>query len=355
MEIERLIQATVGSYVNRHADHRLLAGMLTCFACLPSLLASSITAGNILVPLAPYGIQELKPGTLVKVQTIPLPSEYIFASGGSEISTVLVRSSDHHIFANVRDHAHSDIPTLLELDSSGAFISAMHPEFGAHTLDQLIFDPSDSTQATVLGPVFKGSGLPWDVDALKPSTSVVSVKVSLGGAIFHGIARDSLGNIYVGNSATGIIEEYSSLGKHLKAFAKVTDAGSSPLILGMSFDDTDNLYIAQGPTHKILKFSSSGVFLHAFTAPHILDPYGVFFNHADHLLYVGGVAHPVITVLKTDGTFVTDDFSTNVIYGGSGIGQATVVPGLAPSTGGCTMLLSPVVYLGVTYHKICGF
>ena len=388
MKNKQLIEATVVSCGNRHVRDRLLAGILTCFACIPALLAHPITPGDILIPLAPHDIQELKPGTLVKVQTIPLPSGYIFH--GSQVSTVLVRSSDHHIFANVRDHAHSDMPTLLELDSSGGFISALHPESGTIALHQLIFDPADSTQETVLGPVFKSSGGFGDVDALKPSTFSVSVKLSLADANFAGIARDSLGNIYVGNYITGIIEEYSSLGAYIKAFAKVTDAGSSHTILGMTFDDTDNLYVAQSDAHKVLKFSSKGVFLAAFMYPHSVAPIGVFFNHADHLLYVGDDGLPFITVLKTDGTFVTDDTSgPNVLYpAGTSVGQATVVPGLVPPTGGCStaavsvyssgcaassiplpivcalsptlvtptppvVYFGPVVDLGVTYYAYC--
>ena len=119
-----------------------------------------------------------------------------------------------------------------------------------------------------------------------------------------------------------------------KDFAKIADAGTgfTKSMSRMTFDTGGNLYVAQDPSHEILKYSSGGVFLSAFTATHVLHPAGVFFNPGDGFLYIGNFANQVLTVLKTDGTFVADDFTTNALPAGGVLGEATVVPALTSAT-----------------------
>ena len=325
-------------------------GLLLGLACTSAVVAVPITTGNILMPDAGAGIEELMAGTLVKVQTIPLPSGYSFAAGGNTPASVLV-SGDHHIFVNAIDAGAGSKPALLTLDSTGAFVSAMHPEFPTATfLDQLEFDPADPTQKTVLGGI-DDSG---DVVAMNPFTSSITTKITAAGATVHGLALDAAGDIYVGDASSGAINEYSSSGTLIKTFTTVLHAGTHAQE-GMTIDAAGNLYVTQATSFSVLKYDSTGAFVAAFTGGHIVDPWGVYLNPVDGLLYVGNSAtgSPVVTILHTDGSLVADDFSTNKLSG-SFVGEATVVPALTglttpePSTGA---LLGFALGLGLVVRR----
>jgi DNA-binding beta-propeller fold protein YncE len=305
------------------ADYGWLAGVLIYVASGSWLFASPITTGNILMPDAGAGIQELAAGTLAKVQTISLPAGYSFAAGGNTPATVLV-SGDHHIFVNVIDAGAGSKPALLTLDSSGAFVSVLHPELPlASFLDQLVFDPADPTKTTVLGGV-NDSG---NVDAMHPFTPAISTKISTVGATVHGMALDTSGNIYVGDASSGVIKKYSSSGTFIADFTTVLHS-STHAQEGMTLDAGGNLYVTQATSSSVLKYDSTGTFVTAFTGFHIFDPWGVYFDPIDGFLYVGNSGgSAVVTILKTDGTFVADDFSSFKLTG-SFVGEATIVPPL---------------------------
>ena len=99
-----------------------------------------------------------------------------------------------------------------------------------------------------------------NVDAMNLFTSSVSAKIPHAGEFLHGIATDHSGNIYVGDTDTGVIKVYSSSGAFIKDFTTVTHAGSHSME-GMTLDDSGNLYVTQATSWTVLKYSSSGTLL----------------------------------------------------------------------------------------------
>jgi hypothetical protein len=88
----------------------------------------------------------------------------------------------------------------------------------------LAFDPLDSTRSTVLGG---GSSA---ILAADPYDGGQASRIAASGAAYTGLAIDSAGHIYAGNSATGQILQYLSDGTKGTLFADVGQlTGSSEI------------------------------------------------------------------------------------------------------------------------------
>jgi hypothetical protein len=288
---------------------------------------------------APFGsIQERVPGSsFTFVQSIPLPTGYHYST--SQLTSVIVRSTDHHIFTNVLDTTSGgSTPAVLELDSAGAFVAVKDnslPTGGG--INQLRFDPLDSTMATVLAGV---SGLSsHEVDTFNPDVGTQGTKFALSGALFKGLALDSSSNIYASDAATGKVEKYTSAGTFIADF---TTAASDHTLTGMSFDTLGNLYVGQHDSSDVLKYTSGGSSLAAYTGSGLIDvPPGVFFNPGDSLLYVPAGALDFMVKMHTDGTSAT---FTTMDSGATGIGIPAIVPTLTtPEPGTAGLCLSGIM------------
>jgi hypothetical protein len=303
-----------------------IASLLAAFASGAS--AGPIGTGDMLIPIvssigAPFGsIQERVPGpSFTLVQTIPLPTGYHYTTG--QLTSVIVRSTDHHIFTNVLDTTSGgSTAAVLELDSTGAFVAVKDnslPTGGS--INQLRFDPLDPTMATMLAGV---SGLSsHEVDAFNPDAGTQGTKFSLSGALFKGLALDSSSNIYASDAATGKVEKYSSAGAFIADF---TTATSDHTLTGMDFDTLGNLYVGQHDSSDVLKYTSAGAFVAAYTGSGLIDlPTGVFFNPGDSLLYVPDLGSTFMIKMHTDGTSAT---ATAMDSSAGGIGIPTIVPAL---------------------------
>ena len=320
-----------------------LALLLAVFASRAS--GGAISTGDMLIPLIsstanPFGsIQERVPGSsFTLVQTIPLPAGYHYTTG--QFTSVIVRSSDHHIFTNVLDTTSgSSVAAVLELDSTGAFVAVKDnslPTGG--NINQLCFNPSDASQATVLGGV---SGLSsHEVDTFNPDAGTQTTKFSLTGSLFKGLALDSASNIYASDAETGKVEKYSSAGAFIADF---TTAASDHTLTGMDFDTAGNLYVGQHDTSDVLKYASTGSLLAAYTGSGLIDlPTGVFFYPGDSMLYVPDLGSSLIIKMHTDGTSAT---SIAPDSSAGGVGIPTIVPTSTPEPGtglicfGCITLL----------------
>ena len=315
--------------------------------------AGPITSGDMLIPIisspsSPFGsIQERVPGSsFTLVQTIPLPTGYHYTSG--QFTSVIVRSSDHHIFTNVLDTTSGgSVAAVLELDSSGAFVAVKDnslPTGG--NINQLRFDPADSSGATVLGGV---SGLSsHEVDKFNPDAGTQSTKFSLAGALFKGLALDSSSNIYASDAATGKVEKYSSAGAFIADF---TTAATDHTLTGMDFDTAGNLYVGQHDSSDVLKYTSGGAFTAAFTGSGLIDlPTGVFFNPGDSLLYVPDLGSAFMIKMHTDGTSAT---ATAMDSSAGGIGIPTIVPTVTPEPGAAGICLVGAMLLMLTRRPRC--
>jgi hypothetical protein len=299
---------------------------LVLAVCASLASGGPITIGDMLIPVVsstsnPFGsIQERVPGTIFTlIQTIPLPTGYHYTTG--QLTSVIVRSTDHNIFTNVLDSTSGTaVPAVLELDSTGAFVAVKDnslPTGG--NVNQLVFDPADPTLATVLAGV---SGLSsHEVDTFNPDAGTQGTKFSLSGALFKGLAIDSSGNIYASDAETGKIEKYTSAGIFIVDF---TTAASDHTLTGMDFDTAGNLYVGQHDASDVLKYTSTGAFVAAYTGSDLIDlPTGVFFNPGDSLLYVPALGSDFIVKMHTDGTSATF-FTLDASAGGIGI--PTIVP-----------------------------
>jgi|SRR5579863_649516 len=295
--------------------------------------ATSITTGDLLVPfVSGSSILEFAPGSLASpVLTIGLPSGYTYTTG--QIESVIVRSSDQHIFTNV---LHDGIGTVLELDSSGAFVAALASPSSSF-VNQLVFDPSDPTHSTVLAGNTSGSAV-HEVDKFDPDAGTTGTKFTQASAVFTGLAIDSTGLIYVSNENTGVVEQYSGAGVFIEHFATIASA-TSPMtsdmsLTGMTFDSLGDLYVGQDTSGYILKFSGSGGYLASFGTD-VLHPEGPFYNPGNSLLYIGSKSTSFLTTIKTDGTSAAETSMGST----TGVGIPTIVPAVTvpepASVGSC--------------------
>jgi len=335
----------------RHALY--LASLFAVFASRAS--AGSISSGDMLIPIisssgSPFGsIQERVPGTsFTLVQTIALPTGYHYTTG--QFTSVIVRGSDHHIFTNVLDTTSGgSVSAVLELDSSGAFVAVKDNSLATGgNINQLRFDPLDSTGSTILGGVAGLSS--HEVDTFNPDAGTQGTKFSLTGALFKGLAMDSSSNIYASDAATGKVEKYSSAGVFTADF---TTAASDHTLSGMSFDTAGNLYVGQHDSSDVLKYTSLGGFTASYTGSGLIDiPTGVMFNPGDSQLYVPDLGSAFMITMHTDGTSAS---SFDLDSSAGGIGIPGIVPAAVPEPGTAAIYFGGMILLLLRRrHVVCG-
>jgi uncharacterized protein (TIGR03437 family) len=292
-----------------------IAGVVPC--CNPT------GAGHLLFPnVGLNALQEFDAAGRAVVNTIPLPAPFTYS--GSVVETVRIRHSDGGILTNAGANGTN---AVVALSSSGQFVAAEQVSGGP--VQQLAFDPLDSTQSTVLA----GSPSSADIIAVDPYSGAESTRISQQGANFTGLAIDSQGRVYAGNSATGQIFRHLPNGTQGSLFADVQQATGSSEIDALAIDSSGNVYAAQSSSNRIAVFSNKGSFLNLFKDPGFNQNASVYFNPADGLLYAGNLADDALTILTTAGTPVAV-----VHMGGRTVGVPDVVPAAPTPTQGLMQL-----------------
>ena len=120
--------------------------------------------------------------------------------------------------------------------------------------------------------------------------TVVKIDSSGVGTVFissitnpAGLAFDSLGNLYVANANSNLIEKFSSTGTDLGVFASTGMNNPAAMV----FDGSGNLYVANRAINTVEKFSSAGTDLGVFAdaSDGLSIPTGLAFD-ASGKLYV---------------------------------------------------------------------
>ena len=293
---------------------------------------NSTGAGHLLFPnVGLNALQEFDPVKLAVVNTIPLPAPFTYA-GSLTIETARIRKSDGGILTNAYTNGTS---AVLALSNTGQFVAA--EEVPNPFVQQLVFDPLDGTQSTVLA----GSPFSPDVIAVSPYSGSLSTRISQQGANFIGLATDSVGRLYTGNFATGQVFRYLPDGTQGSLFADVLKATGTSDINALAIDSNNNLYVAQNSSNQIAKFDSTGTFVGLLTNPAFNQNAYLFFNPSDGLLYAGNQADDVLTILTTAGTPVA-----TVHMGGKTVGVPDVVPAAPTPTQG----LMELTLTGLTFQ-----
>ena len=274
---------------------------------------TQISAGHLVFPnVGLNALQEFDPVMRAVVNTISLPAPFTY-SGSPVIETVRIRQSDKGILTNAYANGNS---AVVALSNSGQFVAAEQVSTGL--LQELAFDPLDGTQSTVLA----GNPSSPNVIAVDPYGSSQSPRISQQGASYTGLATDSVGRVYAGDSATGQIFRYLANGTQGSLFADVQQATGSSEIDALAIDSDGNVYAAQGSSNRIAVFNSTGTFVNFLTDPGFNQNAYVYFNPNDGLLYAGNQADDTLSILTTAGTPVAA-----VHMGGKTVGVPDVVPG----------------------------
>jgi hypothetical protein len=270
---------------------------------LPASAAQMILTGNLLVPnLERNVLQEVTPAGGF-VQEIPLPAPYSFTDVGK---SVLVRN-DHKIIVTAFNTQALKF-AILVLSNDGQLLTAQ--ESGVTPTTQIIFDPLDPTQSTVLAPELNVNL----INAYNPFANTVTIRANSNQA--SGLAIYG-GSFYLSESSQIIRHDFNGVSQGTFA----TLVGSHPST-SLAFDANGNLYAAQFGS-GVGKYDASGSFVQFFADTS--EVIGIYYNPVNGLLYAGNSAGQLI-ILNTQGVVQ----AVNGL-GGSWIGVAGVVPEFAHS------------------------
>jgi DNA-binding beta-propeller fold protein YncE len=125
-----------------------------------------------------------------------------------------------------------------------------------------------------------------------------------------GIAVDSVGNVYVADTANNRIQKFDDQGTFLLKWGSAgSGAGQFTSPNGVAVDSTGNVYVVDSANHRIQKFTSSGGFITAWgsqgTGTGQLDqPFGVAVDSQDNV-YVTDTGNDRVQKFSPSGAFVT--------------------------------------------------
>ena len=112
-----------------------------------------------------------------------------------------------------------------------------------------------------------------------------------------GLAFDTSGNLFAAYNATNTIQEFSSLGVNLGAFAT---AGLLSGPHGLVFDSAGNLYASNFINNTIVRYTPAGVGS-VFASTGLLNPYGLAFDPLGNL-YAANAGNGTIEKFSSTGT-----------------------------------------------------
>jgi len=125
-----------------------------------------------------------------------------------------------------------------------------------------------------------------------------------------GLAVDSEGNVYVGDSQNSRVQKFSAGGTFLlKWGSSGTGDGQFGLSGGVAIDGASNIYVADQNNHRIQKFSSDGVFITKWGSSGTGDgQFGYFYSIASDNsgnIYVADRGNYRIQKFDSNGNFLT--------------------------------------------------
>lgn len=287
-----------------------------------------LTSGDLVFPdQGLNGLLEVTPaGSLV--QAIPMPGGYALNTGALQLSTALVRPSDHYIFLNARDS--SGDPAVLELAPWGGLEVSQATCCGY--LQQIAFDPSDPAQNTVIG------GTPFSksaIVAIDPYAHTVSQRVPepLGGSGYLnniiGLATDASGRIYASQWGSGTVYLFDKTGAPFGPYGVAGYPGyydTNGISLGggvLNVGEHSGDQVARlGPSgSSTTEYGLLDAMLSPLQAPLITLPDYVYADPENGLTYVGNENNGNVNVFDSGGNLVN-----TFTLPGSGIGTGAVVP-----------------------------
>jgi DNA-binding beta-propeller fold protein YncE len=139
-------------------------------------------------------------------------------------------------------------------------------------------------------------------------------------ALPSGIAVNSAGEVYVGDTGNNRVQKFSSDGTLITLWG--SGAGQFLDAYGIALDSQGNVYVADGLNGRIQKFDSDGAFLTAWSTG-LNSPVYVAVDHADNV-YVTDVYLNQCLKFTSDGTPILAWGSS-----GTGPGQFRVPRGIA--------------------------
>ncbi len=137
-----------------------------------------------------------------------------------------------------------------------------------------------------------------------PGGAYLGVFASAGINSAQGIAIDTAGNVYVGNS--GNVTKYTSTGTYLGVFA-TTGVGNS--VAEIAFAPNGDLYSANQDLNNVSVYAANGAYIRSMSTG--VDPFGLLVDGAGNL-YVSSYVSQTVTEFSSSGTQI------NSFYTGAG-------------------------------------
>ena len=121
----------------------------------------------------------------------------------------------------------------------------------------------------------------------------------------RGVAVDSAGYVYVGDSGNSRIQKFTSIGKFVKAFGQ--SIFSCPG--GIAIDNSGNIYVADLGTHSVQKFTSDGAYVKGWGGRGSANgqfgqPEGIAVDSSGNV-YVADFLNYRVQKFNSNGTFLT--------------------------------------------------
>jgi hypothetical protein len=136
-----------------------------------------------------------------------------------------------------------------------------------------------------------------------------------------GVATDSVGNVYVADTANHRIQKFDDQGNFLlKWGVSGSGAGQFNAPKGVAVDSADNVYVVDSGNHRIQKFGASGSFVTAWGSSgsgsgQFNQPFGVAVDSLDNV-YVTDTGNDRVQKFDGNGVFIASWGTT-----GDGTGQ----------------------------------
>jgi sugar lactone lactonase YvrE len=183
-----------------------------------------------------------------------------------------------------------DVNTIDKLDSVGNVSTFATAASGLNYPGGLAFDTSGNLYVGNTGGGLQGTDTIEKFD----SSGNGSIFTSTGLSYPTGLAFDGSGNLYVSNIGNNTIEKFDSSGTG-SVFATAASGLDSPE--GLAFDGSGNLYVANY-SNTILKFDTNGV-VTVFASSGLSNPRGLAFYGGN--LYAANAGNNTIEEFNSSG------------------------------------------------------
>jgi predicted Ser/Thr protein kinase len=322
VEMRRHYVAAIGA--DRHSwrpSRRMLAGIGAAGALAPAVYWFGLrrSGGLANLPFLGYflpgnlafpdrlskSIVEFDKKTLAPRQAIPLPTGLSFEL---QVATLLIRDRDGGFLVNARKID----PVVLAYTASGVVLAEQSVD--ARFLNQLVFDPADGFQDTVVG------GAPFTQGALavNPYHHRVARKCVDSAGDYVGACLDAGRNIYMSEYGSGEIRRFRPDGSFDRVFAQVEPQS----VTGLAVNPEGEILIAQHQSNRIPVIDRQGKIVRRISAPELQGVSQITVDPRDGLIYATSERNGRLVILDRNGLVQRE-----IDLGGSRLGVGCVVPG----------------------------